>query len=153
MGETIQFQRPDGKPCPGYLAKPKAGATAPGFVVIQEWWGLNDQIKKTADRLAEAAGYRAIVPDLFRGKITKTASEANHLMAGLEFSGCGGAGYPWRSAIPQTILKKVAVGGFCIGGALTIIAATRVPEAPMPAPASTASPLQRLASVQDIKIP
>jgi carboxymethylenebutenolidase len=84
MGETIQFQRPDGKPCPGYLAKPKADATAPGFVVIQEWWGLNNQIKKTADRLAEA-GYRALVPDLFRGKITKTASEANHLMAGLNF--------------------------------------------------------------------
>jgi len=51
MGEMIQFKRPDGKNCPGYLATPKAGSSAPGFVVIQEWWGLNDQIKNTADRL------------------------------------------------------------------------------------------------------
>ena len=53
MGEIIQFKRPDGKTCPGYLATPKTGSSAPGFVVIQEWWGLNDQIKKTADRLAD----------------------------------------------------------------------------------------------------
>jgi hypothetical protein len=33
----IQFKRPDGKTCPGYLAPPKAGSSAPGFVVIQEW--------------------------------------------------------------------------------------------------------------------
>ena len=50
----IQFKRPDGKTCPGYLATPKTGSGATGFVVIQEWWGLNDQIKETADRLAEA---------------------------------------------------------------------------------------------------
>lgn len=42
MGEMIQFKRPDGKTCPGYLATPKTGSSAPGFVVIQEWWGLND---------------------------------------------------------------------------------------------------------------
>ena len=73
MGEIIQFKRPDGKACPGYLATPKTGLSAPGFVVIQEWWGLNDQIKKTADQLA-GAGYRALVPDLYRGKVA-TASD------------------------------------------------------------------------------
>ncbi len=54
MGEMVQFKRPDGKTCPGYLATPKTGAGAHGFVCIQEYWGLNDQIKKTADRLAAA---------------------------------------------------------------------------------------------------
>ena len=34
---------------------------APGVVVIQEWWGLNDQIKGVADKLA-AAGYRRWCP-------------------------------------------------------------------------------------------
>jgi len=89
MGEMIQFKRPDGKTCPGYLAPPKAGSSAPGFVVIQEWWGLNDQIKKTADRLAEA-GYRALVPDFYRGKVTKAADEANHLMTNLNFPDAAG---------------------------------------------------------------
>ena len=59
MGEMIQFKRPDGKTCPGYLATPKEGSGAHGFVCVQEWWGLNEQIKNTADRLAEA-GYRAL---------------------------------------------------------------------------------------------
>jgi carboxymethylenebutenolidase len=127
MGEMIHFKRPDGKTCPGYLATPKAGSSAPGFVVIQEWWGLNDQIKKTADRLTEA-GYRAIVPDLYRGKVTKAADEANHLMADLNFPDA--AGQDIRGAVQhlKQSSKKVAVGGFCLGGALTILAAVSVPE-------------------------
>src|SRR5260370_16809827 len=75
---------PDGKTCPGYLATPKEGSGAHGFVCIQEWWGLNEQIKKTADRLAEA-GYRALVPDLYPGKLAKASDEASHMMANLNF--------------------------------------------------------------------
>src|SRR5437762_8395537 len=89
MGKTIEFKRPDGKTCPGYLATAKEDGNLPGFVVIQEWWGVNDQIKKTADRLAEA-GYRALVPDLYRGKVASAADEATHLMAGLNFPDAAG---------------------------------------------------------------
>jgi carboxymethylenebutenolidase len=127
MGEMIEFKRPDGKACPGYMATPKAGAGAPGFVCIQEWWGLNEQIKKTADRLAEA-GYRAVVPDLYRGKVAKAADEANHMMSGLNFPDA--AEQDIRGAVQhlKQSSKKVAVGGFCMGGALTLLAALRVPE-------------------------
>lgn len=128
MGEMIQFKRPDGKSCSGYLASPKAAPGAPGFVVIQEWWGLNDQIKNTADRLAEA-GYRALVPDLFRGKVTKAADEANHLMAGLDFPDAAGQDIRGAAQYLKQSSKKVAVGGFCMGGALTLLAALSVPEA------------------------
>jgi carboxymethylenebutenolidase len=127
MGEMVQFKRPDGKTCPGYLATPKTGSSAPGFVCIQEWWGLNDQIKKTADRLAEA-GYRALVPDLYRGKLAKASDEASHLMANLNFPDA--AEQDIRGAVQylKQSSKKVAVGGFCMGGALTILSAVRVPE-------------------------
>ncbi len=127
MGEMVQFKRPDGKTCPGYLAIPKTGAGAPGFVGIQEWWGLNEQIKKTADRLAEA-GYRALVPDLYRGKLAKAADEASHMMANLNFPDA--AEQDIRGAVQylKPSSKKVAVGGFCMGGALTILAAVHVPE-------------------------
>ena len=127
MGEMVQFKRPDGKACPGYLATSKAGVGAPGFVCIQEWWGLNEQIKKTADRLAEA-GYRALVPDLYRGKVAKVADEASHMMKGLNFSDA--AEQDIRGAVQylKQSSKKVVVGGFCMGGALTILAAARVPE-------------------------
>ena len=127
MGEMIHFNRPDGKTCPGYVATPKTGSSQPGFVVIQEWWGLNDQIKKTADRLA-GAGYRALVPDLYRGKVATASDEANHLMTNLNFPDA--AGQDVRGAVQylKHSSKKVAVGGFCMGGALTILAALRVPE-------------------------
>src|SRR5258708_16156095 len=84
MGKNVTFNRPDGKSVNGYLAEPAGGGKAPGIVVIQEWWGLNDQIKGVADKLAKA-GYRALVPDLYRGKTTVDAQEANHLITGLTF--------------------------------------------------------------------
>jgi carboxymethylenebutenolidase len=127
MGEMVDFNRPDGKTCPGYLASPKAGADAPGFVCIQEWWGLNEQIKKTADRLAKA-GYRALVPDLYRGKVAKAADEASHMMKGLNFPDAAEQDIRGAAQYLKQSSKKVAVGGFCMGGALTILAAVRVPE-------------------------
>jgi carboxymethylenebutenolidase len=122
MGKMIEFKRPDGKSCAGYLATPKAGESAPGFVVIQEWWGLNDQMKNTADRLAEA-GYRALVPDLFRGKVATSVDEANHLMSGLNFPDAAGEDVRGAVQYLKQSSKSVAVGGFCMGGAVTLLAA------------------------------
>ena len=62
MGQTISFKRPDGKTLSGYLAQPTFGPEGPGIVVIQEWWGLNDQIRGVADHLA-SLGYRALGVD------------------------------------------------------------------------------------------
>jgi carboxymethylenebutenolidase len=151
MGEMVQFKRPDGKSCPGYLATPKTGAGAHGFVCIQEWWGLNDQIKKTADRLAEA-GYRALVPDLYRGKLAKAADEASHLMTNLNFPDA--AEQDIRGAVQylKQSSKKVAVGGFCMGGALTILSATRVPEMDVGA-CFYGIPDVPVADLEQIKIP
>ena len=70
MGTTINFKRPDGQSVNGYLAEPAQATGAPAVVVIQEWWGLNEQIRGVADRFA-AAGYTALVPDLYRGKSTR----------------------------------------------------------------------------------
>src|SRR3954467_14811749 len=119
MAKTIEYKRPDGKTVKGYLAEPAAGAKAPGMVVVQEWWGLNDQIQGVADKLA-AAGYRALVPDLYRGKLALEANEAEHLMQGLDFASA--AGQDVRGAVQYlkaTGSGKVGVTGFCMGGALT----------------------------------
>jgi carboxymethylenebutenolidase len=128
MGKMTSYNRPDGKSVNGYLAEPAQGAKAPGMVVIQEWWGLTDQIKGVADKLAKA-GYRALVPDLYRGKIALEANEAKHLMEGLNFGDA--AGQDIRGAV-QYLKKdspKVGVTGFCMGGALTVLSAVNVPEA------------------------
>jgi carboxymethylenebutenolidase len=132
MGKTVSYKRPDGKSVNGYLAEPEirgnAGAKAPGMVVIQEWWGLNDQIRGVADKLAKA-GYRALVPDLYRGKTALDAKEATHLMNGLNFGDA--AGQDIRGAVQylKQSSPKVGVTGFCMGGALTVLSAVNVPEA------------------------
>src|SRR5881398_3225968 len=67
MGTSISFKRPDGKDASGYLANAARG-NAPGVVVIQEWWGLQEQIKGLCDRFA-VAGFDALAPDLYNGKV------------------------------------------------------------------------------------
>src|ERR1700683_5275446 len=120
MGTTISYLRPDGKKVDGYLAEPKA-ANAPGIVIIQEWWGVNDQIRGVADRLA-SAGYRALVPDLYRGKSTVEAEEAHRRMSGLNFGDAASQDVRGAVQFMKARSKKVGVTGFCMGGALTLLA-------------------------------
>ena len=127
MGEMIQFaaDATEGE-LEGYLAcaeDPKGAV-----IVLPEWWGLNDQIKETCDRFAQA-GFTALSPDLYDGRVAQEADEADHLMTGLDWVGAthsdvrGAAQYlEAETGLP------VAVMGFCMGGALTIIAAVDVPE-------------------------
>ena len=123
------YTRPDGASVDGYLAEPAQGADAPGIVVIQEWWGLNDQIMGVADTLA-AAGYRALVPDLYRGKVALESNEAEHLMTNLDFADA--AGQDVRGAVQHLKASgsnTAGVTGFCMGGALTMLTAVNVSEA------------------------
>ncbi len=129
MSQHLQFQRPDGGSVPGYLVQAERPVGA--VVVIQEWWGLNDQIRGVARRWA-GAGFSALVPDLYRGKSTVEQEEAHHLMTGLDFGDA--ASQDLRGAV--NYLKglklgsgKVGVTGYCMGGALTVLASTVVPEA------------------------
>jgi carboxymethylenebutenolidase len=125
MGAMIEFYRPDSGKTKGYLAG--AGSGRPSIVVIQEWWGLNDQICGVADRFARA-GYNALAPDLYKGRLTAVPDEANHLMSGLDFPDA--THQDLRGAVLD--LKKhgdkVAVMGFCMGGALTVASCVHVPD-------------------------
>jgi carboxymethylenebutenolidase len=127
MGTTVPYSRPDGKIVQGYLAEPQRTEGAAAIVVIQEWWGVNGQIRGVAERLA-SAGYSALVPDLFRGKSTAEAEEAHQLMTGLNFADA--ASQDVRGAV-QFLKKRsgtVGVTGFCMGGALTLLALCMAPE-------------------------
>lgn len=127
MASMISYPRPDGQSVSAYLAEPEGGS-GPGVVVLQEWWGLNDQIRGVADRLA-LAGYVALVPDLYRGKSTVEAEEAHHLMSNLKFGEAAAQDVRGAVAYLKTRCPKVGVTGFCMGGVLTVMAMTAVPEA------------------------
>jgi carboxymethylenebutenolidase len=83
-GRMIEFDA-NGSTTPGYLATPDAatGAGTPGVVVLHEWWGLTDPIRRICDRLAEA-GFIALAPDLYRGKTTASVEEAEALGSALD---------------------------------------------------------------------
>lgn len=123
MGTTIEFVRTDGGRAPGYLAQANSGPESPGIVLVQEWWGVDERLKATADRLA-SHGFNVLIPDLYRGRSAATGDEANHLMEGLDFTDAA----TQDLAGAQNFLRdkgapRVGVMGFCMGGALALIAA------------------------------
>lgn len=129
MSQTIQFKRPDGASTPGFLAE--AARPLGAVVVIQEWWGLNEQIRGVAERFA-SAGFTALVPDLYRGRSTVEEEEADHLKSDLDFADA--AAQDIRGALQHLKgLKlgsgKVGLTGYCMGGALTWLSAQAAPQA------------------------
>ncbi|MGH9012848.1 MAG: dienelactone hydrolase family protein [Acidimicrobiia bacterium] len=124
----VEFQS-NGTTGQGYLAVPASGS-GPGVVVIQEWWGLNPQIKEVCDRFAEE-GFVGFAPDLYRGKATTMEDEAGQMMMSLNIEQ---AAKDMAGAVD--FLKRhdavtgsgVGVTGFCMGGGLALWLATLRPD-------------------------
>ncbi|SRR5579884_1563110 len=113
----------------GYVARPDDGATHPGVIVIQEWWGLDDHIKDIACRFANA-GFVALAPDLYHGKVALVTepNEAQKLMMAMDQAVVAkdlrGA-MTTLSAMSNVAPKKVGVVGFCMGGLITMNVASQ----------------------------
>ncbi len=131
MGSMIEFDCPNGERCPGYFAEPSEPG-APGLVVIQEWWGLNDHIKDVADRFA-AEGFVALAPDLYHGELAghTEMDKAGELMTSLpadraarDMSGA----VDYLADHDATTGSGVGVMGFCLGGLLTFVLAALRPD-------------------------
>ncbi len=125
--KMIEFKS-NGGTTGGYLSIPAAGSSSgAGVVVLQEWWGLVPHIKAVADRFA-AEGFVALAPDLYHGRSTTSPDEAGKLMMALDIDQTE---KDMRGAV-QYLLNhesvtsaKVGTVGFCMGGALSLYAATK----------------------------
>lgn len=115
--KKVQIQRDD----TAFDAYVVGKEDAPGIVVLQEWWGVDFEIKNHALKISQLGpGFKAFIPDLYRGKVGLDVAEAQHLMDGLDWQGavkdiC--ASVDWLKANGS---KKAGVTGFCMGGALSI---------------------------------
>ncbi|MDX2190373.1 MAG: dienelactone hydrolase family protein [Bacteroidota bacterium] len=113
-GEMIQFDTPDGKKGNAFAVKSGAN-NGKAIIMVHEWWGLNDYIKKEAETLASELGAVDVYAvDLYDGKVATNPDEAGKLMGGMD---------PARAAtIIKGILKyigpKAQIGtiGWCMGG-------------------------------------
>jgi len=125
MGQSVEFQS-NGGTTTGYLAVPSNGK-GPALVVIQEWWGLVEHIKDVCDRFA-AEGFVALAPDIYHGEIAKSPDEAGKLMMALRIDQAE-KDLKWAVdyllANAATTSNKVGIIGFCMGGALSLYAATK----------------------------
>ena len=130
MGEMVAFPA-NGGTANGYLAVPSAGR-GPGLIVIQEWWGLNDQVKRVADMLAKE-GFTSLAPDFYRGKSAAVGEpdKAGKLMMELQRDDAskisrGAAKYLRAQKVVRS--SKVGVIGFCMGGGLAMLTAIVAPD-------------------------
>jgi carboxymethylenebutenolidase len=128
MGEMVSFPS-NGTQGEGYLAVPESGS-GPGVIVIQEWWGLNDQIKSVAERLA-ADGFVALAPDLYRGAHASEPDEAAKIMMSLNLERAtkdlSGA-VDYLAAHDAVTGDGLGVIGFCMGGGVALWLATLRPD-------------------------
>ena len=122
MGDMVEFKS-NGDTAGGYLAVP-AGGSGPGVIVVQEWWGLNQQIKGVAEKLA-GEGFVAVAPDLYRGELAQhdEMDKAGQLMTTLPMDR---AARDMSGAVDYLASHSAVTGdgvgaiGFCMGGGLVL---------------------------------
>ncbi len=113
-GTMTEFPTPDGGTGRAYLLKPDNAADKYLFV-IHEWWGLNDQIKQEAERLATELGDVTVMAlDMYDGKLTDNPEEAGKLMNAVKPERCEAI---VKGALAQAgESARVATVGWCFGG-------------------------------------
>jgi carboxymethylenebutenolidase len=121
VGKMITFKTPNGADANGYLLEARQ-KTNNWIFVFQEWWGLNDHIKREAEQLYHALGnVNVLALDMYDGQVTDKREEAGKLMSAFR--------QERGNAIVQGALayagKNARIGtvGWCFGGGQSLQAA------------------------------
>jgi carboxymethylenebutenolidase len=114
-GEMIKFKTADGQDASGYFMKAKTKSDKWLFV-YQEWWGLNDHIKKQSETFYDDLGgqVNVLALDMYDGKSTTDPKEAGSIMQSVQESRLenivkGATAHAGPKA-------KIANVGWCFGG-------------------------------------
>jgi carboxymethylenebutenolidase len=133
--EMVDF-RTNGSSAQGYLARPAEDGPFPGVIVIQEWWGLNDNIKDIADRFARE-GFAAFAPDLYHGELADEPGDAQKLMMQLDMNRASQElvkATEHLAAQPHINGRGIGATGYCMGGGLALTLACDSPHIKAVAP-------------------
>ncbi len=121
VGKMITFKTADGADGAGYLLMAKK-KTNNWIFVFQEWWGLNDHIKREAEQLYNDLGnVNVIALDMYDGKVTSTPDEAGKLMG--EFKQDRGTAIVKGAIAYAGKQAKIGTVGWCFGGGQSMQAA------------------------------
>ncbi|HNI59554.1 MAG TPA: dienelactone hydrolase family protein [Pseudomonadota bacterium] len=126
MIETVMIATPNG-PQMAAVAIPKTEGPHPAILICHEWWGLNDDMRRMAERFA-GEGFLAIALDFYEGKSTADPGEAMQLVMQLKTDH---ALVVTKAAVDKIksdprCTGRIAITGFCLGGAMAIAAICNV---------------------------
>jgi len=114
LGKMMSFEAADGKQANAYFISAKK-KTNKYLIVIQEWWGLNDNVKMESDKYYSDLGdVNVIAVDMYDGKVAATPDSAMKLMRGADMGR--------MTAIIQGAIKyagskaSIYSVGWCFGG-------------------------------------
>ncbi len=130
-GKTISYGRVGGVPVEGFLVRPvDARGPLPGLIVIHEWWGLNDNVRDEAARLA-AEGYVVLAVDLYAGRVATQPPEAMKLSQQLTANPAPAeenlrAAYAWLDQVEKA--PRIGTIGWCLGGRWSLRTALLLPD-------------------------
>src|SRR5688572_18694520 len=122
--ENVEYQH-GGQTFEGFLAYDDASnAKRPGVLVVHEWWGLNDYIRRRAKEVAQL-GYVAFALDMYgKGVVTESHEQAGKLMNALmtnpDARARAEAGLNVLRGDPRVDAQKLAAMGYCMGGSLAL---------------------------------
>jgi carboxymethylenebutenolidase len=130
MGEIVDFAS-NGASASGYLSVPASGRGR-GVLVVQEWWGVDEDMKTWVDRLA-TGGFVALVPDLYHGEVAghDEMDKAAHLMDALPIDRAArdmSGAVDFLLAHAAVDGDRIGVVGFCMGGMLSWLIACERPD-------------------------
>uniref|UniRef100_A0A0B6ZF61 Dienelactone hydrolase domain-containing protein n=1 Tax=Arion vulgaris TaxID=1028688 RepID=A0A0B6ZF61_9EUPU len=154
MASTQKVKCPSGNKlgdCPAIIYGDLKSASS-GIIILQEWWGVNQQIQDCGKDICKQAKMVTLVPDLYRGKVATDNETAGHYMGDLDWKGAIEDIRSCAKYLKSHGCKKVGVTGFCMGGALSMASAALIAEVDAAVP-FYGIPSDQLCDVTTIKIP
>ena len=127
-GKSVSYKSGD-ETVQGMLYTPSGSGPFPGIIVIHEWWGLNDWVKKQASKLADQ-GYAALAVDLYRGKVATSSDDAHELVRGVpDDRAKRDLHAAFQYLVSQKNVKPNRIGaiGWCWGGGYSLEVALQEP--------------------------
>ncbi|MEM1055987.1 MAG: dienelactone hydrolase family protein [Bacteroidota bacterium] len=129
--EEVEYATVDGQAATGILARPaEADGPLPAVIVIHEWWGLNDNIRDMARRIANE-GYLALAVDLYGGEVADTPDAAQSLMQaamGQEDALTDNLRQAYAYLAEREQAPAVGSVGWCFGGMWSLRTALALPS-------------------------
>jgi carboxymethylenebutenolidase len=130
---NVTFTGPDGTELQGYLARPAGKVPeqpGPAVVMVHEFFGMNADIIKKADLLAEQ-GYTVLAADSYRGQTSALIPRAIWLVLSTPRERIAldlDAAYAYLAGLPGVDAAKIGAVGFCFGGTQVMLMGTRNPD-------------------------